>query len=138
MENRKEIFKFFEEQNDYWQEKSKNGIEENRKGFCEIVLKDSDGNVVPNAKISIEQKSHEFKFGANLFMLDELETKEKNDKYKKAFSNVFNMATLPFYWDATEPEKGHTRYAKNSEKIYRRPPIDLCVEFCEKNGIEPR
>lgn len=138
MENRRKIFEHFEEQKEYWQERAKNGIEENRKGFCKITLKDSEGNAVPNAKISVEQKSHEFKFGANLFMLDELETKEKNDKYKKAFADVFNMATLPFYWDATEPEKGHTRYAKDSEKIYRRPPIDLCIEFCEKNGIEPR
>ena len=48
------------------------------------------------------------------------------------------MATLPFYWNATEPEEGKTRYAKNSPKLYRRPPIDLCIEFCEKHGIEPR
>ncbi len=138
MSDRKKVLSLFEEQKDYWQERVKNGIEENRKGYCEIVLKDSEGNVIPNAKISIEQKSHEFKFGANLFMLDELETKEKNDKYKESFADVFNMATLPFYWNATEPEKGHTRYAKDSEKMYRRPPIDLCVEFCEKNNIEPR
>ncbi len=71
-------------------------------------------------------------------MLDELETPEKNELYKKYFSEAFNMATLPFYWMDTEPEQGKTRYAKDSEKIYRRPPIDLCLEFCEKNGIEPR
>ena len=48
------------------------------------------------------------------------------------------MATLPFYWDATEPEKGKTRYGKDSVPMYRRPPIDLCIEFCVKHGIEPR
>ena len=37
-----------------------------------------------------------------------------------------------------EPEEGKTRYGKDSEKIYRRPPADLCVEFCKSNGIEPR
>ena len=71
-------------------------------------------------------------------MLDEFETEEKNEKYKKHFADVFNMATLPFYWDATEPEKEKTRYDKDSKKLYRRPPIDLCIEFCEKYGIEPR
>ncbi|MBO5369963.1 MAG: endo-1,4-beta-xylanase, partial [Clostridia bacterium] len=54
------------------------------------------------------------------------------------FADVFNMATLPFYWDATEPEEGKTRYAKDAPKLYRRPAIDLCIEFCEKHGIEPR
>ena len=37
-----------------------------------------------------------------------------------------------------EPEKGKTRYEKDSVPMYRRPPIDLCIEFCEKHGIEPR
>ena len=63
-------------------------------------------------EIKAKQKSHEFRFGANLFMLDELETEEKNEKYKKHFADVFNMATLPFYWDATEPEKEKTRNTK--------------------------
>lgn len=71
-------------------------------------------------------------------MLDELETEEKNELYKKYFADVFNMATLPFYWDATEPEKGKTRYDKDSPKVYRRPAVDLCIEFCEKYEIEPR
>jgi GH35 family endo-1,4-beta-xylanase len=71
-------------------------------------------------------------------MLDELESEEKNEKYKKYFSDIFNMATLPFYWDALEPERGKPRYAKDSPKIYRRPSPDLCIEFCKKHGIEPR
>ena len=71
-------------------------------------------------------------------MLDELETEEKNEKYKKYFAETFNMATLPFYWRDLEPEKGKPRYDKDSVKIYRRPAPDLCMEFCEQNGIEPR
>ena len=48
------------------------------------------------------------------------------------------MATLPFYWDTLEPQRNKPRYDKNSPKVYRRPPIDVCIEFCEKHGIEPR
>lgn len=138
MSDRKKVLELFEKQKEFTDERVKSGIELYRKGYADIEVKNSDGKTVKNAKITFKQKSHEFKFGANIFMLDELETSEKNEKYKKAFADVFNMATLPFYWDATEPEKGHTRYDKNSEKIYRRPPIDLCLEFCEENGIEPR
>lgn len=138
MTDRQKVMEEFIKQKDFTDEKIKNGIEENRKGYAWLTVYDADGKPVPGAKITVTQKSHEFKFGANLFMLDELETAEKNAAYKKRFADLFNMATLPFYWDATEPQKGHTRYAKDSEKFYRRPAIDLCMEFCEENGIEPR
>ena len=138
MNDRRKVLEAFEQNKDYMEERINSGIEQNRKGYAEISVKDADGNAVPEAKISVTQKSHDFKYGANLFMLDEFETEEKNELYKKYFADSFNMATLPFYWDATEPEKGKTRYEKNSPKVYRRPPIDLCIEYCEKHGIEPR
>lgn len=138
MYERRKILEAFEQQKAFLDTTVASGIETNRKGDVSIVITDSDGNAISDAKITVKQKNHEFRFGANLFMLDELETAEKNEQYKKSFADLFNMATLPFYWDATEPERGHTRYAKDSEKIYRRPAIDLCIEFCEKHGIEPR
>lgn len=138
MSDRRRVLELFEEQKEFLEERIKFGIEQHRKGYASIVVKDSDGNPVPGAKIKVNQRKHEFKFGANLFMLDEFENEEKNETYKKCFADTFNMATLPFYWDSTEPEKGKTRYAKDSERLYRRPPIDLCIEFCEKHGIEPR
>jgi len=138
MNERRKILEFFEEQKDLVNERVTHGIETYRKGDGKISIVDKNGKPIRNAKIKLDQKSHEFRFGANLFMLDELETEEKNEKYKKYFSETFNMATLPFYWDPLEPEKGKPRYAKDSEKVYRRPAPDLCIEFCEKHGIEPR
>lgn len=138
MSDRRKVLELFEKNKEYMEERINSGIEQNRKGYAKISVKDKDGNNISGAKISIKQKTHEFKYGANLFMLEEFENEEKNELYKKYFADAFNMATLPFYWDATEPEKGKTRYNKDSEKIYRRPPIDLCIEFCEKHGIEPR
>jgi len=138
MTDRKKVLEQFELQKDFMESTVQSNIENNRKGYGTITVKDSEGNIIPDAKISLNQTKHEFKFGANLFMLDELETKEKNDTYKRLFAETFNMATLPFYWNATEPEKGHLRYDKNSTKLYRRPAIDRCVEFCEEKGIEPR
>lgn len=132
------VYELFESQRDFYEKITSDGIEKYRKGDGKIILKDKNGNLLKNAKIKINQKSHEFRFGANLFMLDELETEEKNKKYKECFAELFNMATLPFYWRDLEPEKGKQRYGKDSPKIYRRPPTDLCIEFCEKHGIEPR
>ena len=136
--SRREVLKFFDENKAYMDDIVNTGIERNRKGYAKLVLKDKDGNPVKNASVKVNQKTHEFKYGANLFMLDELESDEKNELYKKYFADAFNMATLPFYWDDLEPEKGKQRYEKDSPKIYRRPSPDLCIEFCEKNGIEPR
>lgn len=138
MNKRKKVLELFEKNREYMEERINSGIEQHRKGYAEISVKDAQGNPVSGVKLSIKQKSHEFKYGANLFMLDEFENTEKNELYKKYFVDAFNMATLPFYWNATEPEKGKTRYTVDSKKIYRRPPIDLCMDFCEKNGIEPR
>lgn len=138
MYERRNVLELFEEQKEFSEERIRIGIEQHRKGDAYLVVQDGTGKPVPGAGVKLCQKTHEFRFGANLFMLDELETDEKNEAYKKYLADTFNMATLPFYWDATEPEKGRTRYDADSEKLYRRPAIDRCVAFCEKHGIEPR
>ena len=138
MSERNNILEKFRENEDYVNDRVKNGIENNRKGYAHISVIDKNGEPVKNAQIKVVQKNHKFKHGANLFMLDELESEEKNKKYKDYFKDAFNIATVPFYWSDLEPERGKPRYDKDSPKVYRRPAPDLCIEFCEKNGIEPR
>lgn len=138
MSERRRILDQFEDQKVFLNETVRAGIEANRKGLAQLRIKDSEGNPIADAKVHAAQKTHAFKYGANIFMLDELETDEKNACYKDHMSKFGNMVTLPFYWDATEPEEGKTRYAKDSVPLYRRPAIDRCMEFCEKHGIEPR
>ncbi|MBQ7353836.1 MAG: endo-1,4-beta-xylanase [Clostridia bacterium] len=138
MIKRTEVLKYFEDNKDFFEKTVYPNIEKYRKGDIIVSVVDESGNAVKNAEIEMNQTKHEFKFGANLFMLDELETEEKNQLYKNYFKDVFNMATLPFYWNAIEETKGVLRYDKDSYKFYRRPPIDLCMEYCEKHDIEPR
>ena len=136
--DRRKVLEQFEDSEEFFNNVIYPNIEKYRKGNMTISVIDKSGNIIPNAKVKINQVNHEFKFGANLFMLDELESDEKNQLYKDYFKKAFNMATLPFYWNSIEPKKGKLRYDKNSEKYYRRPPIDLCMEYCEENKIEPR
>lgn len=138
MGRREDIFKNFIKYKDETEDRVKNGVEQNRKGFAKIHIKDKDGNPIIGQKIKIKQKRHEFLHGANLFMLDEFETEEKNSKYKELFKDAFNEATLPFYWSDLEPEEGKPRFEKDSPKVYRRPAPDLCLEYCEKHGITPK
>ncbi len=114
------------------------GIEKHRKGSFKIMVRSESGKPIPNTRIRITQKTHEFLYGANLFLLDEMETEEKNCEYKKSFAEAFNQATLPFYWKDLEPDEGKPRYAADSPKIFRRPAPDLCLQYCEKNRITPK
>ena len=111
----------FDENREFMEDRIARGIEENRKGEIRIAIRNHNGYSVPGVKVELRQATHDFNFGANCFMIDELETPEKNALYKEKFAKLFNMATLPFYWNDLEPEPGKPRYAKDSPKIYRRP-----------------
>ncbi len=137
-EIRELYMKAYNEHKDEVDKITSEGIEKNRKGDCGIKIIDKDGNPVTGVNVKINQKKHDFKYGANIFMLDEFEDEENNIKYREFFKNYFNLATVPFYWDALEPEENHPRFAKDSKKIYRRPAPDLCVEYCEENDIQPK
>ena len=137
MTRRETALKYFLEQKDSIRERAKTGIEQNRKRDAEIRIV-SEGPLPDDVTVTAEQINHEFRFGANLFMLDEFETGEKNALYREKFPEVFNLGTVPFYWSDLEPEEGHPRFAKDSPRVYRRPAPDLCVEYCKEKGIEPK
>ena len=135
MSRRETVLKHFEEQKDYMNTRVNSGIELYRKGYANLKFVLPDGTKVKNIKFKAEQKSHDFNFGCNIFLLDEFETEEKNKIFRNLFPEVFNYAIAPFYWDALEPEKGKPRYAKDSEKVYRRPAPDLVLDYCREKNI---
>ena len=137
-EIRKIWFEKIEEQKQATKERCDRDIEKYRKGDKQLIINDKNGNPIVNKKVSVRQKTHEFNFGANIFMLDEFDDQKDNIAYREMFKKYFNAATVPFYWEGTEPEEGKTRYEKNSPKVYRRPAPDLCVEYCNENGILPK
>ena len=83
MSERRKVLELFDKHREYIDERVNAGIELYRKGYAVITVKDENGKIIPDAKIRLKQKSHDFKYGSNLFMLDELETEEKNKKYKE-------------------------------------------------------
>ena len=132
------FLKPYEENREYVDARIKAGIEQNRKSWGKVQVLDRNGQPVSGAHLRYAQKSHDFKLGANIFMLDEMESEEKNAEYKRLFADTFNMATVPFYWNSLEPEQGKPRFAADSPKIYRRPAPDLCLDFCREHGITPK
>ena len=91
MYNRKSVLRYIEKEQDFLNGTVKENIEKYRKGDACVKITDKNGAPLSNARVKIKQLSHEFKFGANIFMLDELETPEKNEKYKKAPPKILNL-----------------------------------------------
>jgi len=119
-----------------WDDVSKRidqGIEQNRKGDAVIEIIGADGQPVPDASVQVQQKTHEFLFGCNAFVLGQMG--DKNQKYEEAFVKLFNFATVPFYWAGTEPVEGELRYDEGSRDIWRRPPPERFLAFAKKYGV---
>lgn len=128
----------FEENSHLFKTTVKDNIEKHRKGTKVLSVKGKDGAPLANARIKITLKNHEFKHGAHIFMLDQFETAEENKKYREIFSDYFNLATVPFYWEGLEPEKDKPRYSADSKNVYRRPAPDLCLDYCREKGIDAK
>ena len=106
------------------------GIRSNR--MADACLKLS---VKPGTEVTVEQTSHAFLFGGNIFLFGDLKTPEKNRRYEETFGTLFNAATVAFYWKTLEPEQGKPRFSEGSAYEYRRPPTDPVVAFCASRGI---
>jgi len=113
-------------------------IEQYRKGNALIEIIDKDGKPVSSAEIHIQQQSHEFLFGCNLFALGQLKTAQLNRRYETAFANLFNSATVPFYWGNLEPRKGKINFKEGSSQVWRRPAPDELVKWCNEHHIKPK
>ena len=121
-------------------------IEKYRKADGELVLE----NIGRKRDVKIEQVSHEFYFGAHIFNFNQLGKTEYNERYKRSYGELFNSATVPFYWRHLEWERGKPRFEtaeRDTEEWWnnckdpqvqwhwRRPSTDQIVDFCEKKGI---
>jgi len=97
-----------------------------RKNDFKILIKYVNGTPLSNVEINYNLIKHDFYFGCNIFEFDILDNQEENDLYKNYFKNLFNFATLPFYWNRYEPK----------ENDY---PLDSWLEnitiWCKENNI---
>ena len=112
----------------------------------------------PGTKVRVEQITHSFQFGSHIFNLNQLGNDEWNRLYEETFTNLWNAATVPFYWKNMEPVRGRIRYAGGAhdtkafwnsvaglspqekwEKFveYRRVAPDVALDFCERHGLSP-
>lgn len=84
-----------------------------RKTVKTIRLTDAQGNPVAGREVSVRLTNHRFLFGCGAF--DSIDVANRNvsperlafqEQKLDMFLDVFNSATLPFYWARFEPERG--------------------------------
>ncbi len=128
------IEQFLRAGREYYEARAGWDIEKNRVGdFAVRVMR--DGQPV-QAAVKYELLKHDFDFGCNIFMLNQYEDAAQEALYRRQWLNVFNTAVVPLYWEGTEPVQGRLRYdAASGNDVYRRPPVDMVVEFCKEQGL---
>jgi len=100
-------------------------IEKYRMGDATAIVKDRAGRTVANATITIEQKSHDFLFGCNIFRLFQIPEPKLNRAYQERFKALLNFATLPFYWGSFERRRGQKQFQR----------LEQMARWCKENGI---
>jgi len=88
----------------------KKRIENRRCGSMSILVKDKSGNPIKNAKVKVEQQSHEFHFGCQSGGLNPNDQSAAQKSYQKQLCDLFNCTTTPAYWDEIEAVQGKPVY----------------------------
>ena len=99
-------------------------IDEVRKSNAVVRVSDAAGQPVPDVHVSARLVHHEFLFGCNIFRFNALGDDERNEAYKHRFAELFNYATIPFYWRGYRPGEGPS--------FERTDPM---VAWCSDHGI---
>ena len=88
---------------------------EHRKGKAVLHFQDREGKPLAGKAVEVRQKKQEFLFGCNAFDTLELcrenldgQRREILQERMELWLDLFNFATLPFYWGQYEPEEGKT------------------------------
>ena len=103
-------------------------IERHRKSDVEIRVVDADGKPIPGAKVDVKQTNSAFLFGSNIFMWGRFGDSDLDAAYKQRFAEVFNFATLPYYWWSYERKQGEPAHDHRMQ----------VAKWCLENGIKPK
>lgn len=131
------ILRPFEENKAYMEDRITSGIEANRKGLAQLVFVDKDGKPVQNVHVEVRQKTHDFRFGANCFMIDELETDDKMRNIKSVLKSCLIWLRFRFtgaIWNRSKESHGFQRTARRFIAVRHRI---FAWNFVRKTELSP-
>lgn len=104
-------------------------IKKHRTANVTLRILRPDGTPAANQEVMVEQTRQQFLFGTAAFDLVPLangeyagEEKEQAEERAGRLTDLFNAATLPFYWAMFEPQRGNPR----TEAL--KKAADWCIE----------
>jgi GH35 family endo-1,4-beta-xylanase len=100
-------------------------IEKHRRADATLVVLDARKRPVVGAEICVEQTRHAFLFGCNIFRWGKLGDTKLEAEYRQRFAEVFNFATLPFYWWSYERQQDQPSHERTEE----------VARWCREQGI---
>jgi len=95
---------------DDWLAEARERIQRRRRGRGVVAVRTAAGQPVAGARVRVRQKTHEFLFGCNCFMVGRVGNAELEAAYRERFAGLLNFATLGFYWATYERERGRPDY----------------------------
>ena len=137
-----------------WNAQVNAGIDERIEKYRKADV--SAGGFRAGVEVSVEQRTHDFQFGSHIFNFDQLGRDDWNAQYRATFTNLWNAATVAFYWDKMEVREGEIRHGAGPRDTaafwksvkdepakdkwehypeYRRPAPDPVLDFLRANGI---
>ncbi|MHB8951891.1 MAG: endo-1,4-beta-xylanase [Pirellulaceae bacterium] len=100
-------------------------IEEHRKSDAALVVVDTAGKALPDVTVTVEQTRHHFLFGCNFFQYAKASNSQDEEAYRTQFADLFNFATLAFYWPSYESRQGQPQHAYTQD----------AAQWCRDHGI---
>ena len=100
-------------------------IEQYRKADATVMVVDAKGQAVVGARVLVEQTRHAFLFGSNIFAWGRVGDERAEAEYRRQFVEVFNFATLPFYWASYERQQGQPAHERTGQ----------IAQWCRQQGI---
>ena len=101
-----------------------------RLGEAELTLLDAAGQPLADTEVVVEQTRHAFGFGNigfDFLGLANQQPADGDEELAEHFLDLFNTATLPFYWGRFEPERGHpqTQLLLNAARWFADRGVEL-------------
>lgn len=100
-------------------------IEQHRMADMVVQVVDAAGNPVADASVRVEQTRHAFLFGSNIFAWGHLDDPQLEEAYRRQFAELFNFATIGFYWAAYESRQGQPNHGY----------AEAVARWCAEQGI---
>ena len=142
-----------------WRASAFERIEKNRKGDFYVIVKNADGNVVPDADVELNMYEHEFQFGAAIPQSRSV-LSDGDPRFRTAIQRYFNGAVLEnnHKWAVYENDPARARALVDAvkaldikyfrghclvwDRTYRpgstMPPYDLLAKYNNRNDLNDR